>query len=194
MKNKLGVEFVASEKFVGDLPMNIGQQRGPKNNTRRESITPKIIVCPPMEEMSEQITAPRGGRLLKSLNRKLSKRSTDADSLGSSSSSDSVSCDQGRSDDRSSCSASDTSSDNSEQHRRHRSTVSLRRVFKSLNLTARSQSCSSTESSRQPKKQSQPKRILRPPVTYTYVRGLSGLPTQRVPRHMVCCSPLGLNR
>ena len=27
-----------------------------------------------------------------------------------------------------------------------------------------------------------PKRILRPPVTYIYVRGLSGLPTQRVPR------------
>ncbi|KAM3966452.1 uncharacterized protein ACR2FA_012759 [Aphomia sociella] len=194
MKNKVGVDFATSEKFVGDLPMNIvGQQRGAKN-TRRESITPKIVVCPPVEEMTERMSAPCGGRLLKALSRRLSRRSADADSLGSSSSSDSVSCDQARSDDRSSCSASDTGSDGSEQHRRHRSTVSLRRVFQSLNLTARSQSCSSTENSRQPKKQPQPKRILRPPVTYTYVRGLSGLPTQRVPRHMVCCSSLGLNR
>ncbi|XP_053606453.1 uncharacterized protein LOC128672940 [Plodia interpunctella] len=194
MKNKLGVEFVASEKFNGDLPMNVVGQRGPKTSSRRGSITPKIVVCPPMEEITEPISAPRGGRLLKALTRKLSRRGTDADSLGSSSSSDSVSCEQGRSDDRSSCSASDSSSDGSERHRRHRSTVSLRKVFQSLNLTSRSQSCSPTERSRQPKKQTQPKRILRPPVTYTYVRGLSGLPTQRVPRHTVYCSTMGLNR
>ncbi|XP_049957978.1 putative lysozyme-like protein [Schistocerca serialis cubense] len=31
-----------------------------------------------------------------------------------------------------------------------------------------------------------PKRILRSPVAYTYVRGLSGLPTQRVPRDYPC--------
>jgi hypothetical protein len=39
--------------------------------------------------------------------------------------------------------------------------------------------------------------ILRAPVSYTYVRGLSGLPTQRVPRgctcaylpSVVCCGP-----
>ncbi|XP_013200055.1 uncharacterized protein LOC106142726 [Amyelois transitella] len=194
MKNILGVDFVASEKFSGDLPVNGVRQRGSKTNSRRESNTPKIVVCPPMEEITEPIAAPRGGRLLKALSRKLSRRGTDVDSLGSSSSSDSVSCEQGRSDDRSSCSASDSSSDGSDNHRRHRSTVSLRRVFQSLNLTSRSQSCSPTERARQPKKQAQPKRILRPPVTYTYVRGLSGLPTQRVPRHTVCCSSLGLNR
>lgn len=195
MKNKLGINFLTSEKFVGDLPVNVAvQQRTPKNNPRRESVTPKIVVCPPIEEMSETITAPRGGRLLKALSSRLSRRANDSDSVGSSSSSDSVSGENGRADDRSSCSVSESGSDGSERHRRHRSTVSLRRVFQSLSLSSRSQSCSPTERSRQPKKQTQPKRILRPPVTYTYVRGLSGLPTQRVPRHTVCCASMGLNR
>uniref|UniRef100_A0A182JLF6 DUF4797 domain-containing protein n=1 Tax=Anopheles atroparvus TaxID=41427 RepID=A0A182JLF6_ANOAO len=36
-----------------------------------------------------------------------------------------------------------------------------------------------------------PKRILRRPVSYTYLRGISGLPTQRVPRSSVCCSYYG---
>lgn len=189
MKNKLGVEFVASEKFVGDA---VTQQRAAKTSSRRESVTPKIVVCPPMEEITEPMPVPRGARLLKALGRRLSRRNADADSLGSSSSSDSVSGEPSRTDERSLSSGSD-SSDSSDRHRRHRSTVSLRRVFQSLSLTARSQSCSPIDRQRQPKKQQQPKRILRPPVTYTYVRGLSGLPTQRVPRHTVCSS-LGLNR
>lgn len=33
-----------------------------------------------------------------------------------------------------------------------------------------------------------PKKILRRPVSYTYVRGISGLPTQRVPRSSICCN------
>ncbi|KAI5645422.1 hypothetical protein NE865_02509 [Phthorimaea operculella] len=190
MKNILGVDFSASEKFGGDLPVNeLDQQRGPKTSSRRESVAPRIVVCPPVEDMTETTPVPRGARILKALGRRLSRRGTDADSVGSSSSSDS-----GRADDHSSCSASDSGSDNSEQHRRHRSTVSLRRVFQSLSLTSRSQSCSPTDRQRQPKKQQQPKRILRPPVTYTYVRGLSGLPTQRVPRHAVCYATTGLNR
>ncbi|CAH0584250.1 unnamed protein product [Chrysodeixis includens] len=196
MKNKLGINFLTSEKFVGDLPVNEAeQQKTPKSKSRRESVTPKIVVCPPIEEMSETISAPRGGRLLKAISSRLSRRATDSDSVGSSSSNDSVSGgENGRADDRSSCSVSESGSDGSERQRRHRSTVSLRRVFQSLNLTSRSQSCSPTDRSRQPKKQTQPKRILRQPVTYTYVRGLSGLPTQRVPRHTVCCASLGLNR
>ncbi|CAH0729720.1 unnamed protein product, partial [Brenthis ino] len=192
MKHKLGVDLVASEKFVGDLPVNVVGQTS-KTTPRKESMTPKIIVCPPVEETTEPTTPARGTSLLKALSKRLTRRSTDADSLGSSSSNDSMSCETARTDDRSSCSASDSSSDSSERHRRHRSIASLRRVFQNLNLT-RSQSCSPTERQRQPKKQPQPKRILRPPVTYTYVRGLSGLPTQRVPRHTVCCAPLGLNR
>lgn len=194
MKNKLVVDFVASEKFVGDLPVNsVSQQRTAKTSSRRESVTPKIVVCPPMEEITEPMPVPRGSRLLKALGRRLSRRNPDADSLGSSSSNDSMSGEAGRTDERSLSSGSDSSCDGSDRHRRHRSTVSLRRVFQSLSLTARSQSCSPIDRQRQPKKQQQPKRILRPPVTYTYVRGLSGLPTQRVPRHTVCSS-LGLNR
>ncbi|XP_047534832.1 uncharacterized protein LOC125069393 [Vanessa atalanta] len=192
MKNKLGSDIVASERFVGDLPVNLVRQQSPKT-TRKESMAPKIVVCPPVEEVSEPTTTARGSRLLKALSKRLTRRSADGDSLGSSSSNDSMSGETSRTEDRS-CSASDSSSDSSERHRRHRSTVSLRRVFKNLSLTSRSQSCSPTERQRQPKKQTQPKRILRPPVTYTYVRGLSGLPTQRVPRHTVCCASLGLNR
>lgn len=195
MKNKLGINFLACDKFVGDLPVNEeGQQSTLKSKAHRESVTPKIVVCPPMEDMTEPIQTPRGGRLLKALSRRLSRRATDADSVESTSSNESMSGEQSRSDDRSSCSASDSGSDSSERNRRHRSTVSLRRVFQSLSLSSRSQSCSPTERSRPPKKQQQPKRILRSPVTYTYVRGLSGLPTQRVPRHAVCCPTMGLNR
>ncbi|XP_023936692.1 uncharacterized protein LOC112044917 [Bicyclus anynana] len=187
MKSKLGIDFASSDQFV-ELGMNtVGETA--KTTTRRESVAPKIVVCPPVEEPSEQVTTTRGTRLLKALSKRLSRRSADADSLGSSSSNDSMSCETARTDGRSSSSSSDSGSDNSERQRRHRSTVSLRRVFQNLNLTSRSQSCSPIERHRQPKKQSQPKRILRPPVTYTYVRGLSGLPTQRVPRHTV-----GLNR
>uniref|UniRef100_A0A8W7P3C8 DUF4797 domain-containing protein n=1 Tax=Anopheles coluzzii TaxID=1518534 RepID=A0A8W7P3C8_ANOCL len=36
-----------------------------------------------------------------------------------------------------------------------------------------------------------PKKILRRPVSYTYLRGISGLPTQRVPRSSVCCGYYG---
>jgi hypothetical protein len=32
-----------------------------------------------------------------------------------------------------------------------------------------------------------PKKILRRPVSYTYIRGISGLNTQRVPRSSICC-------
>ncbi|CAK1586218.1 unnamed protein product [Parnassius mnemosyne] len=195
MKNKLEIDFAASVKFDDNLPVNeVDQQKTYQTQPRRESVTPKIVVCPPLEDMPEPVGAPRGTRLLRALSRRLSRRANDVDSFDSSSSNDSVSCEMGRTDDRSSCSASDSGSDGSEHRRRHRSTVSLRRVFQNLSLTSRSQSCSPTERQRKPKKQQQPKRILRPPVTYTYVRGLSGLPTQRVPRHTVCCATMGLNR
>lgn len=85
------------------------------------------------------------------------------------------------------------------RHRHHHSTTasSFRKVFESLSLDnhrnssptthQRSQSCeiitkSSTSKQSSSSKKNVPKRILRTPVTYTYVRGMSGLPTQRVPR------------
>lgn len=89
-----------------------------------------------------------------------------------------------------SSSGSDTGSESqnpqsTSKHRHHSTTgASFRKVFESLSIsnTTRSQSCSSKDSKKKSSKKSTPKRILRPPVTYTYVRGLSGLPTQRVPR------------
>jgi len=47
-----------------------------------------------------------------------------------------------------------------------------------------SSSCSSVAKS---KVKPPPQRILRQPVSYTYLKGMSGLPTQRVPRSSVCC-------
>lgn len=97
-----------------------------------------------------------------------------------------VSC----SSDSSSNNSADTSNTESRIHRR--STSSLRRAFQNISLSSRSLSCSSTtpckESAKQKKakKTPPPKRILRQPVSYTYLKGMSGLPTQRVPRSSVC--------
>ncbi|XP_049809246.1 secreted protein C, partial [Schistocerca nitens] len=73
----------------------------------------------------------------------------------------------------------------------------FRKVFQSLSINARSHSASCASSSSSPATPTghagrssrlsvSPKRILRSPVAYTYVRGLSGLPTQRVPRDYPC--------
>lgn len=83
-----------------------------------------------------------------------------------------------------SSSSSDAGSDaGKHKHHHSSSTESIRKVFQNLTVnTQRSQSCSSQkEHKRKSKKPA--KRILRSPVTYTYVKGLSGLPTQRVPRN-----------
>lgn len=73
----------------------------------------------------------------------------------------------------------------------------LRRAMQNLTISTRSLSCSSTPSKEQTKpkakvnKKESPspakKRILRQPVSYIYLKGVSGLPTQRVPRSSVCC-------
>lgn len=108
-----------------------------------------------------------------------------------------------------SCSSDSSSSSNSREEAVHttatarnhrRSTSSLRRALQSLSISSRSLSCSSTlnqarESSadntpakaKKTKKPVAPKRILRQPIAYTYLKGMSGLPTQRVPRSSVCC-------
>ncbi|XP_037907039.1 uncharacterized protein LOC119649112 [Hermetia illucens] len=96
-----------------------------------------------------------------------------------------------------SCSSSDTSSNagdvektsvsTSRLHRR--STSSIRRALQNFSISTRSLSCSSTplKESSQKSLKKQPQKILRQPVSYTYLKGMSGLPTQRVPRTSVCC-------
>lgn len=54
----------------------------------------------------------------------------------------------------------------------------------SINVCSSGSSSSSSSSSKTPPP---PKRILRQPVHYTYLKGMSGLHTQRVPRSSVCC-------
>lgn len=53
--------------------------------------------------------------------------------------------------------------------------------------TLASSSSSSSSSASKSKSKPPPQRILRQPVSYTYLKGISGLPTQRVPRNSVCC-------
>lgn len=95
-------------------------------------------------------------------------------------------------------SASDSSSDSVEHttsnglHVHRRSTSSLRRAMESLSVSTRSLSCSSNGKDQKIQKKTkkqppQPKCILRQPVSYTYLKGMSGLPTQRVPKSSVCC-------
>jgi hypothetical protein len=80
---------------------------------------------------------------------------------------------------------------------------SLKKVFQSLTRNSRSRSASYSDSNSSKtdtsnrrisessanggkKKKKKNKGILRAPVTYAYVKGLSGLPTQRVPRRYPC--------
>lgn len=107
-----------------------------------------------------------------------------------------------------SCSSDSSSSSNSREEAVHtsaasrahrRSTSSLRRALQSFSISSRSLSCSSTlnqakdsstdspAKTKKTKKTVAPKRILRQPVAYAYLKGMSGLPTQRVPRSSVCC-------
>lgn len=87
-------------------------------------------------------------------------------------------------------------------HVHRRSTSSLRRAIQNLSILSRSQSCSSTITTEKdqkikksakktqpspPPQQQQQKCILRQPISYTYLKGMSGLPTQRVPKSSVCC-------
>lgn len=141
----------------------------------------------------DDVETVKGARLLRALGRKLGRfRQQDEDCRSSSTDSNSSHSHTSSAispDTREAYSSSDTGSDDSpERRRRHRSTTaSFRKVFQNLSISSRSHSCSSGNSdtdksrSRTTKKNPQPKKILRPPVTYTYVRGLSGLPTQRVP-------------
>lgn len=81
--------------------------------------------------------------------------------------------------------------------RQGRPSSKLRRAMQNLTISTRSLSCSSTPNKDQIKpkvkisKKDSPspakKRILRQPVSYVYLKGVSGLPTQRVPRSSVCC-------
>lgn len=87
-----------------------------------------------------------------------------------------------------SSSSSDAGSDiASSKHRHHHSTSaeSIRKVFQGLSINSRSHSCTNTkDTKRKSSKKTTPKKILRSPVTYTYVKGLSGLPTQRIPKNL----------
>lgn len=89
-------------------------------------------------------------------------------------------------------SASDSSSDSIDHntskglHIHRRSTSSLRRAMENLSVSTRSLSCSSTGKDQKAQKKvkkspTPPKCILRQPISYTYLKGMSGLPTQRVP-------------
>ncbi|XP_055686654.1 uncharacterized protein LOC129791981 [Lutzomyia longipalpis] len=109
------------------------------------------------------------------------------------------------------CSGSETSGDStatskSPKLRLHRRSMSsIRRALKHFSLSSRSLSCGSATDPTAPtvprkttkklsisfpqksaEKSPPPKKILRQPVPYAYLKGMSGLPTQRVPRSTIC--------
>lgn len=89
-------------------------------------------------------------------------------------------------------SSSDSGSDSIENrlHAHRRSTSSPRRAIQNLSISLRSLSCSNTGKDHKVEKSknipSQPKTILRQPISYTYLKGMSGLPTKRVPKSSLC--------
>lgn len=103
-----------------------------------------------------------------------------------------LACSNSDSSSSSSTSSTSDSNDNTNRSTRmhRRSTSSIRRALETFSISSRSLSCSSTPSKEQKQKKNKksppPKRILRQPVSYTYLKGMSGLPTQRVPRSSVC--------
>ncbi|XP_044766084.1 uncharacterized protein LOC123322234 [Coccinella septempunctata] len=142
----------------------------------------------------------RGMKLFRAISRKLGKLSNenisffDEDSRSSSTDTCSLTSNERRCSRRQgrtsspnhlSSSSSETGSDFPNRHRHHHSSSaeSIRQVIQNLELNTRSQSCTnSKDCKRKAVKKTTPKKILRSPVAYTYVKGLSGLPTQRVPK------------
>ncbi|KAK5642227.1 hypothetical protein RI129_008394 [Pyrocoelia pectoralis] len=166
------------------------------------------IPSPQNRSISPYSTSPsreiRGLKLFRAISRKLARKSRE--DLNSAEDGDSGSCStdsssstsaghcrksrktinsQFRSPQRTSGSSSDAGSGIQLIKHRHSSPVeTYRRAFQNLMISSRSQSCSNSKDSKRKQKKS-PKKILRSPVSYTYVKGLSGLPTQRVPRHQL---------
>ncbi|XP_076183737.1 uncharacterized protein LOC143155181 [Ptiloglossa arizonensis] len=70
------------------------------------------------------------------------------------------------------------SSSDSESLKKSFTADTLRRAFQTLKIASKWEGKETKHAKKSPK------RILRSPVSYTYVRGLSGLPTQRVPRNV----------
>lgn len=105
-----------------------------------------------------------------------------------------LSCLSSTSDSSSSELADNTNIDDSRSRYHRKSSSSIRRALQNLSLSSRSLSCSSSHT-KEPKVTTKkckktpppPKRILRQPVSYIYLKGISGLPTQRVPKSSVCC-------
>lgn len=70
--------------------------------------------------------------------------------------------------------------------KRNKSLTSITRLLKNFSLSKSSKSLTNTPV-KQKKKVEAPKSIYRRPVEYVYVKGMSGLATQRVPRKSICC-------
>ncbi|XP_050301316.1 uncharacterized protein LOC126739602 [Anthonomus grandis grandis] len=141
--------------------------------------------------------SPKGIRLFRVISRKLARRShndfnSGSDESRSSSSESSYSSGHTSRIEKERCvspnhissSSSDSGSDVQVRIRHHHSTSaeSLRKVFQNLNLYNRSHSCSNAKDIKKKKDKKTQKSILRHPTSYTYVKGLSGLPTQRIPK------------
>lgn len=109
-----------------------------------------------------------------------------------------LSCDA--SSESSSLKSSEQGLNNRIQRRRRLFLAAVGKSLQSLTPSSRSVSCCSTpmksskndqqkmKAPKQQKPKTQPQRILRQPVDYVYLKGMSGLPTRRVPRSQLCCN------
>lgn len=110
-----------------------------------------------------------------------------------------LSCDA--SSESSSLKSSENGLNNRIQRRRKLFLAAVGKSLQNLTPSSRSVSCCSTpmkltkvneqqklKTPKQPKPKPQPQRILRQPVDYVYLKGMSGLPTRRVPRSQLCCN------
>lgn len=109
-----------------------------------------------------------------------------------------LSCDA--SSESSSLKSSENGVNNRVQKRRRLFLAVMGKSLQNLTPSSRSVSCCSTpikmskseqqklKTPKQQKPKPQPQRILRQPVDYVYLKGMSGLPTRRVPRSQLCCN------
>ncbi|XP_061388008.1 uncharacterized protein DDB_G0271670 [Musca vetustissima] len=79
------------------------------------------------------------------------------------------------------------STSNLELNKKYNSTSSASASTSSSSSAATASGSTATTKSNKNNTKPPPQRILRQPVSYTYLKGISGLPTQRVPRNSVCC-------
>ncbi|XP_022189688.1 uncharacterized protein LOC111048130 [Nilaparvata lugens] len=163
------------------------------NNINNSSYSPPMLlvsVTSPSRGSSPTRGDLRGIHLFRAISRKISRghRSRHCDNH---SAYESYSSTDSEHSSGSETSGSGSGHNSPDSMRSESSASAIRRVFQSLSIgNANERRNSDGNCHKKSSSNSTPKRILRQPVTYDYKRGISGLPTIRVPRNSNCCTHL----